>query len=160
VDEGSCIDDAIDAADNNRQSFHTICILVAGCSINLPPQRLLRRFENTEARVRRTYWLMRRISIVLRSNMSRYGIAAWPSRPVCMPTSSYNFCQPPPVSECESTHHDRLALVLQDMARSTDFLTSTKTLEHELILRSHRVIVDIGRGSHVASLSLGSPGVQ
>ena len=38
-------------------------------------------------------------------------------------------------------HHDSLALVLDDVTRAADFVTTAETEEHELIRRVYRVIV-------------------
>ena len=48
-----------------------------------------------------------------------------------------------------TTHHDRLALVLNDMAGPTDLISASQTQEHELVGRVDRIFVDGRHGGEL-----------
>lgn len=51
-------------------------------------------------------------------------------------------------------HHDRLALVLDDMTRTPDLVTASQAQEHQLVRRIHRLIR--ARRVHCRRFSFGS----
>lgn len=94
----------------------------------------------------RTYWLIKRISTVLRSNSSKNGREEKPSFAGCIPASSYiNLCQSPynPGSHAwTSTYHYRLPLVLNDMTRPANLISPSQTIKRQFIRRVDGLIVD------------------
>jgi hypothetical protein len=56
----------------------------------------------------------------------------------------------------EFPHHDRFTLVLDDMARPSDFIAASKTEKHELVRRVYWLV--LGGGIHRRRLPFGCHG--
>jgi hypothetical protein len=95
-----------------------ICLYVAGMEKENP----------------KTYWLMRRISMVSRSKVSKYGMASVPSLPVCIPASSCEaVSQAFDIALWITSYHNSFAFVLYDVTGAANLLTTTKSYKGELV---------------------------